>query len=221
MATEIEIKAWARDPQNVRRELDRLCTFERSYVKKDIYLHGPTGKPAESWAHWRPESSSTDLAGAPANARDFRLRIEGGTATCTFKDRALSGGIEINREEEFTVSDARLFLELAARLGCRVFSCKVKEGFRYWRAGEVPLVAELSHIAGLGDFIEIECVVDDEEGRAGLGREKTYAALREFLSLLGVDPKDIESTPYAKLLADRLERRCGGIDELAGILFDE
>ncbi|HUX11956.1 MAG TPA: hypothetical protein VMW87_02960 [Spirochaetia bacterium] len=221
MATEIEIKAWARDPAAVRRELDKLCTFERSYLKKDIYLHGPAGRPHDSWAHWRQEGLSAGPDGTPTRPRDFRLRIEGGAATCTFKDRSLSAGIEINREEEFTVSDARLFLELSARLGCRVFSCKVKEGFRYWRAGEIPVVAELSHIAGLGDFIEVECVVDDNAGPTAPGREETFTALRRFLVLLGVDAGDIESTPYAKLLADRSERRCDGIEELDGIRFDE
>lgn len=220
MATEIEMKAWVRDPTAVREAIERLCSFERSYIKKDIYLHGPTGRPEESWAHWSREKSS----GPPPRPRDFRLRMEDGSATCTFKDRNLDRGLEVNREVEFTVSDGRLFLELAARLGCRVFSCKVKEGRRYTRAGdgdrERKLVAELSHIPGLGDFIEVEFVFDSDKPSAE-DTEDTYAAIRTFLDRIGIEESDIESRPYAKLLDEQGSKQCGEIAELAGLELGE
>ncbi len=214
MATEIEIKAWVREPAAVEAALERLCSFERGYVKKDIYLHGPGGRPEESWAHWNREATGVP----PAAPRDFRLRLEEETATCTFKDRSLDGGIEVNREVEFTVSDGRLFLELAARLGCSVFSCKVKSGRRYAFTGRRNLVAELSHIAGLGDFIEVECVLESDSPAREV-TEETYAEIRGFLGRVGIDSDDIESRPYAKLLDERGVNQCGEIDELSGLEF--
>ncbi|WP_455382596.1 hypothetical protein [Salinispira pacifica] len=214
MATEIEVKAWVRNPDGLTAQLDKTCEFEKSYVKKDIYLHGPAGRPEDSWAHW-------DRTGPDSRAvkpQDFRLRIEEGETTCTFKERTLHDGLEVNREAEFSVSDPRLFLELAARIGCRVFSCKVKEGRRYRFRGTRPLVAELSTIAGLGRFIEVECVVPSDSPSP----EETAATLgliRDFLQQLGVPESDIESRPYARLLAEAGINQCTSIQELDGIEF--
>jgi len=230
MATEVELKAWVRDVAAMRLLLDRICIFEYEYTKKDIYLHGPGGRPEESWAHWNGEpgvaagadgtAAQMQESGAipiPFHARDFRLRIEEGGATCTFKDRRLDRGVEVNREVEFSVSDAPAFLELARRIGCAVFSCKVKRGrrYRYERdaryAERLPLVIEMSAIAGLGVFIEVECVVNDPALREAAARE-----IRLFAANAGIGEDDIEPTPYAKLLSDRGVNQCSEIAELTG-----
>jgi len=230
MATEVELKAWVRDQAAMQLLLDRICVFEYEYTKKDIYLHGPGGRPEESWAHWNggpgvaagADGTAAQLQEScavpmPFHARDFRLRIEESGATCTFKDRRLDQGVEVNREVEFSVSDAPAFLELARRIGCAVFSCKVKRGrrYRYERdtadAARLPLVIEMSAIAGLGVFIEVECVVDDPALREAAEHE-----IRYFAGIAGIDSGDIEATPYAKLLSDRGVNQCSEIAELSG-----
>jgi predicted adenylyl cyclase CyaB len=219
MATEIEIKAWVDDKAALLGTLERVCVFEREYVKKDIYLHGPGGKPQDSWAHW----GNGDAEGL--RPQDFRLRIESEadedhtTAVCTFKDRLLVDAVEVNREEEFAVSSARTFLELSARLGCRVFSCKVKRGSRYtYRTGTAALpdlVVELSVIEGLGTFIEVECVLSSDSAE----RAEAEKAIRSFFEGIGIPGERFESRPYAKLLADGGVNQCAQISELQGIDF--
>jgi len=125
--------------------------------------------------------------------------------------------VEVNREVEFSVSDASAFLELARRIGCAVFSCKVKRGrrYRYERdtryAERLPLVIEMSAIAGLGVFIEVECVVNDPALKEAAARE-----IRLFAASAGIGEDDIEATPYAKLLSDRGVNQCSEIAELTG-----
>lgn len=186
MATEVEMKARVSSFDEIDRRLAAICTFERSYEKRDIYLRGPGGRVEDSWAHWltarlatRPGNGGTtspesSKAARRAPTQDFRIRIDDGSAMCTFKDRTLSNGMEVNREVEFALTDVEAFLELVKRLGCRLFSCKVKDGKRYHhdRCDGTTLTVELSLIEGLGVFLEVERVVDDSERAEAPGNEQ-------------------------------------------------
>ncbi len=174
MPTEIEIKAWVREPEYLRRQLDDRCSFLRDFFKDDSYYRGP-------------------LMGSNPG-QEFRLRRDDGRGVCTFKDRVVKDGVEINAENEFTVSEPEVFLRLVKRLGAEPFVAKKKRGRAYSHDG---LTVELHEVEGLGDFIEVECVLQDPTAEQVSATEQK---IRGFLLSLGVAADQFEPTPYTRLL---------------------
>ena len=74
--------------------------------------------------------------------------------------------MERNLEREFGVDDAEAFIDLVTSFGCRETFAKVKAGLRFTHDG---LTVELARVEGLGDFLEVECVVEDESERDATG----------------------------------------------------
>ena len=179
MATEIEIKAWVANPEAVRRQLNQICTYLRDYRKEDAYFTAP----------------AATAPGLPP--QDFRIRRDDGKAICTYKDRSITRGMEVNREVEFDVSDPEAFEELARRVGCTLFARKRKEGSVYRCGG---LHAELSLVHGLGYFIEIEKVTEDE---GSVVEEQAEGEIRGLLLQLGVREENIEERPYTVMLTQK------------------
>jgi adenylate cyclase class 2 len=172
MAYEIEVKAWIDDPGALKRHLADIATSVRDYVKEDVYLRAPSGQ-------------------------DYRIRHDGGQSICTFKEKTIRDGVEVSREVEFTVSDADAFEELALRCSSTVFARKRKTGSVY----TLPEAnVEVSHVDGLGDFVEIERMVEkNDDGE----HDRAQQIVRRILATLGVDEGRIEPRPYTTLLADR------------------
>lgn len=188
MAYEIEMKAWVDDWEALEATLRDRCTFERSFRKEDRYFASPDGEGL------------------------FRVRSDGRRADAatrayvTSKEKDVHDGMERNLEREFSVDDAEAFIDLVTSFGCRETFAKVKAGLRFTRDG---LTVELARVEGLGDFLEVECVVEDENaaerdaaGEAALHRD-TAARIRAFFSELGVADARIESRPYMQLLRER------------------
>ena len=183
MKTEIEMKAWVNDPKRLKVELDNRCTFLREFFKDDSYFKGP--------------------AVGPAPGQEFRLRRDDGPGVCTFKDRVIKDGVEINAEGEFTVSDPEMFLRLMARLGAEPFVAKKKRGRAYAHDG---LTIELHEVEDLGNFIEVECVLESPtEEEAAATQEK----IRGFLLSVGVGAEQVEATPYTRLLLAKVAKAGG------------
>lgn len=181
MATEVEMKAWIDDPEGLHRRLKEGCQEIRSYFKSDTYFVAPT--PPDAPPDYLPQ--------------EFRIRNDNGTLICTFKEKDIVDGMETNREVEFTVSDEEAFAELAHRVGCRVFVRKQKRGTLYSCDG---LGVELSEVAGLGTFLEVEKVVEDDDPEAV---STAQSGIRAFFSKLGVPSEKIESRPYNDILLER------------------
>ena len=174
MAYEIEIKAWLDDPDSVRRDLAAQSIGSRDYVKEDLYFRAPTGQ-------------------------EFRLRREEAGAVCTFKEKTIRAGVEVSREVEFSVSDPEAFEELVGRSGATVFARKKKTGSVFeWAQARV----EVSHVHRLGDFVEIEKILEEDNAERHAEAEQE---VRRILDRLGVAETAIEPRPYTALLAD-LER---------------
>ncbi|MFW5685536.1 MAG: class IV adenylate cyclase [Spirochaetota bacterium] len=168
MPYEVEMKAWIDDWHSVERRLRDACVFERSFRKEDRYYS--------------------------ANDSTFRLRLDDGAATVTYKEKSIRGGVEFNLEREFAVDDPDAFVDLVVRLGCREQHAKVKEGLHFVRD---DLTVELVRVEGLGDFLEVEYLhPDDDEQR----HEDAARRIRAFIEQLGVDPTRIEGRPYVELL---------------------
>jgi len=172
---EVELKARIDDAREVEERVGKLAKFVRRFDKRDAYWHGP---------EWR-------LA---RGAKGFRVRTDGDKAMVTFKTKRAEGGMELNLEREFEVSDADAFEALAERIGCERFIRKRKTGSAWEKDGTL---IEIMEVEGLGAFIEIERLVDEDEPAAiALAQGMVRAALADS----GVPPEAIESRTYSELL---------------------
>jgi len=181
MAYEVEMKAWVDDWSTTEAYLRRTSSFRRSFRKQDRYFYvGPDDE---------------------AHERRFRVRVDDDRTSVTFKDRLSQEDAEINVEREFTVDDVDAFLELMRRAGGREAYAKLKEGLHFERDG---LTVELVHVAGLGDFLEVEYVhaEADEDAHAA-----AVSLIRSFLSDAGIPPGRVERRPYMELLRDQRRDR--------------
>jgi adenylate cyclase class 2 len=179
MAVEIEIKAWVRRPGQTRGLIEKLCVFETEYVKEDTYFRAPRG-------------SFLALSGA-----GVRVRRENGQWECTFKEKTLRDGLEVNEENEFSLSDGALFMDLLEKLGCTRTIVKVKTGRRYSCRG---LNVEISDVKTLGLFVEAEKVLEAASEEDMAAWEKT---IRRFFADIGIREPDIEARPYSVMLAEK------------------
>jgi len=194
MATEIELKARLNDYAPVKERLYDAGDYCRSYKKSDSY--------------WLPVGIHAEMS-LPATG--VRVRRESGidadgkaheSVLATYKIKEISDGIEVNHECEFTVSDAGLFEELLGRLGLSNSVRKEKEGWAWiipsQTAGQSPILAELSLVAGLGWFLEIEIMAADNcEQTVEESRGRLFALLEK----LDIPAEWIETRPYTVMLA--------------------
>jgi adenylate cyclase class 2 len=174
---EVELKAHLRDRSATLAAVASFAAPDGRVDKRDAYWHGPG---------WRLDRGE----------RGFRVRREGEASVVTFKSKRTEGGIEVNREREFAVSDEAAFVEFALRLGCEAFYGKRKTGAAF-KAARATI--EIVDVEGLGDFIEVEILLDDEDP------EKIAQAKAGLLALLaraGVGEADIEPRFYSELLME-------------------
>jgi predicted adenylyl cyclase CyaB len=199
---EVELKARVADKSSVEARVASFASFEGAVDKLDEYWHGPD---------WRIQRGK----------KGFRVRSESGAAdgrsVVTFKTKRSEGGIEINRESEFGVSDSEVFAEFALRLGCEPFYTKRKRGSRYHvdpcersaapglpsgggaEACRGAATIELVEVDGLGDFIEIEILLPDENpADVALAQGE----IRGLLARAGLGEDDIEPRFYSELLME-------------------
>jgi predicted adenylyl cyclase CyaB len=177
---EVEKKARVADPPAVAAALLKLGRLEGEIDYRDLYF---TRAEVEGYTPYR-----------------FRLRRTAGRAFVTYKER-LPGGVDACREHEFEVSDPDAFIRLALLFGLRVMMTKEKRGRRFVvEAGAVaglcrPVRAELVEIRGLGEFIEIEALVERPEEVA-----QAVAAVDALFRALGVPDTAFEPRPYTLML---------------------
>ena len=179
MAVEVEIKAWVDDLAALRKRVAARYPFVAVHDKVDVYYRIPV-----------PEG---ERDGVP----EFRLRVDGGRSIVTAKRKRVVNGVEINDEMEYEVSDPVAFERFAAYLGATVFARKHKVGDSY-RAESATI--ELSHVEGLGDFVEIEWLLEEAD-TARIQAAET--GVRTLLEELGVSAERIEPRYYVDLLAER------------------
>jgi len=196
MAIEIELKAHLDDYAPVKERLFLAGDYCRSYKKSDSY--------------WLPAQAAVGMSVPPSGVR---VRRESGidadgaaheSVLATYKIKEISGGIEVNHESEFTVSDAGLFEELLGRLGLSRAIHKEKEGWAWTippqTAGQSPILAELSLVTGLGWFLEIEILAADD-GKQTV--EESRGRLFALLEKLEIPAEWIETRPYTVMLKDK------------------
>ena len=189
MAVEIELKARLDDFLPIKERLSVLGKYCRSYTKSDTYwLPAVFTVGIPSGVRVRRESG----VGADGSAFDSML--------ITYKTKEISDGIEVNDECEFTVSDAAVFEELLSRLGLRPTYRKEKEGWAWLidATAQPPILAELSAVAGLGWFLEIEIQAENSARQAVI--DESRRRLLALLEQLEIPATQIESRPYTVML---------------------
>jgi adenylate cyclase, class 2 len=172
---EVELKAHIEDKAAVERRLASFAKFLRPVDKRDSYWHGPD---------WKRERGS----------KGFRVRSEGSALIVTFKTKRMEGGVEVNREREFGISDAEAFREFVERIGCEPYYRKHKTGVAYRYDG---MMLELLDVEGVGVFLEIERLLDsDAPETISKARKDVHAAL----ALAGIPESAIEPRTYSELI---------------------
>jgi adenylate cyclase class 2 len=187
MATEIELKAWVDDPEALEGRLSALAGAGTAFEKADAY--------------WTPTGGPPSGSRLPSGVR-VRLETREGPAgdlsrecLVTYKVKEVREGLEINDEREFAVSGPAAFEELLRRLGLERGAEKHKQG-RAWDCRGIT--AELSLVRGLGWFVELEIIADnDRKGTLDEARTRLLSLLAE----LGVPAARIESRYYTEMLS--------------------
>ncbi|MDR1109063.1 MAG: class IV adenylate cyclase [Spirochaetaceae bacterium] len=187
MAVEIELKARVDDPGGLQT---RLCSFAGQ------------GTAFEKWdSYWVfSEADRTDGTALPSGVR---LRRETKTSPTgevfkalwvTYKVKEIREGMEINDEREFSVSDGDMFEELLRRLGLKKDMEKTKTG-RTWICDGIT--TELTDVAGLGWFVELEIIAGDSKDETVTAARKRLLAL---LRKIGLEEDRIEPRYYTEML---------------------
>lgn len=173
-AIEVELKTRVDDPGALEARVRELADPADDFSYADEYF---------------------TFADAPGyQVQRFRLRQSGGRYVVTAKEPVAGAGA--NREYEFEVSDPEAFRAFCRLFGFRELIRKEKRGRRYVLRGESPpLSIELCHLPGLGDFLELEILVE-----IAAQVPAAEARLLALLDRLGVDRGRIEPAAYTRLL---------------------
>jgi predicted adenylyl cyclase CyaB len=181
VACEIEMKVWVEDWDQLRKRLHRTCRFLGVVRKEDHYYRHQSDTSTKSYG--------------------FRIRTGGPDTVVTYKARSTREGVERNAEHEFRVSDAGEFAGFATHIGCSEYFMKLKEGEEFESGG---LTIGLFHVAGIGDFLEIEAIIDDDDpDRNDRRREAAVRQVRAFFESVGMARARVESRSYVELAAER------------------
>lgn len=177
---EIELKARLDDPRTVEANVASFARHLRAVDKIDEYWHG------QGWHEAR-------------GTKGFRLRKDYGISIVTFKQKNYVEGMEVNEETEFEVSDPTAFNALVRRLDCEPYYSKRKIGTAYEYEG---CTIELVLVEGLGSFIEIERLIEDDAPAVIAGAK---SLVRSILSKAGVCADAIEPRSYSTLILGNVQ----------------
>ncbi|MGL1893405.1 MAG: class IV adenylate cyclase [Spirochaetaceae bacterium] len=175
MSIEVEIKAWVHDSKKLKELLDREYHFEKEYFKEDIYLKG--------------------IDSVSGLEKGIRLRRVGSESIVTYKERSHQEKVEVNLEKEFNIDDPDNFLFIIDKLGYKPYIRKSKRGYLYIKDG---INIELSYVDGLGDFVEIENIVNSKEEVKEATKD-----IYKILDDLKISRDFIEDKFYVQMLQDK------------------
>jgi len=174
---EVEAKFRIRDVNYFKKEVSRIAKYVGKERKVDDYytLQKFKGYPKKS----------------------LRVRNHNGKWEINFKQRlSYKDGIYAKKETEFNVKDVSRFIKLISDFGFRKWLRKEKVTELYKIKKNFHI--EINHVFGLGWFLEIEYLAEENEIR--------YAKkeVGRILSLLEIDKKELVKEGYTKLLWDRI-----------------
>ncbi|HOJ98564.1 MAG TPA: class IV adenylate cyclase [Termitinemataceae bacterium] len=197
MATEVELKAWVNDVEKTRKNIEGFASYLRNFEKEDSY--------------WLPSNSveertvSTKKPRHPVLGSGIRIRRDGAFCYVTFKQKEVRQGTEVNQEVEFSVSDQQAFERLLEALGFTVWIRKHKQG-QAWQWENITI--ELCQVKGLGTFVELEILLEDEKNLPipqGHSIQEAQEALYRCLEKIGIPRDQIENRYYTELLQEKIQ----------------
>ena len=178
---EIEIKAWDKSPAETEKLTASFANYEGFFDKSDVYYKQKV--PPKQSVRLRLEKSFVD--GKEPEEKNW--------VTYKQKERR-DDGLEVNREIEFEVSDGGAFLTMLEGLGFAL-SLKKHKKTKSYHYKEFHI--ELVEVEGLGNFVEIETLQEDEKPETV---QKMQGALYEVLEKCGISKDAVESRYYSELL---------------------
>jgi len=170
---EVEQKFVVSDLEQLEKRLaESGFSLVATLQQRDIYLRHPVR-----------DFRQTDEA--------LRIRVSGGDACVTYKGRRLPGPVKTRPEIELHISPAEVgqWVQMVDHLGFKVAAevHKTRREFRATSKRDYEQSVALDHAEGLGDFAEIEIVVERQE-EIELASERVMALATE-LGLRVVQPK--------------------------------
>lgn len=177
---EVEIKLPIYDRELLDRKLTLLRFNKGIFVKEsDIYFN----------------SESFDL-----KKKDMALRIRTSTkidtgestTKITYKGPKLDHVSMTRKELEMEVSDASTCYQILEGIGFYPL-CPVHKLRQYYCKGQ--MTACVDQVDGLGEFLELEMIVDSESER-----EKALEEIERLLRILGYDKKETTRISYLSML---------------------
>jgi adenylate cyclase class 2 len=202
MSTEIELKARVSDSAELSARLSMVSQFEFEYVKEDDYWFPSGDFPADSAENSLPKSGLRIRKEKRIDAED----TEHNFVLVTYKTKEVRDGIEINKENEFTLAAAppssietsiANFEELLRKLYLQRGFSKKKQGFSYQYEN---ITVELSLVEHLGWFLELEILTENDDAATLAATRKS---LLDFLKQTGIGEDKIEPKYYSELLKER------------------
>ena len=194
MAFEIELKAHIKDFKALKDLLLEKAEYKWAFIKEDTYWF-----PGFGCSDGISPRGTGDLLPSGLRVRreehSFPNGKEEAQVFITYKIKEVKDGIEINEEREFEILGASgEFEELLRRLGLKIGIAKRKRG---WAFLCDAINAELTEVEGLGWFLELEILADNN-------REETITQSREklmkYLDSFGIKREAIESRYYSEML---------------------
>jgi len=202
MAIEIELKAHAGDHRALRVLLEQKTEYQSAFIKEDTYWFSGGIQP-----NGTTPDQKTGLPPAGLRVRKEKRSFPDGREEfftfVTYKIKEVRDGIEINDEKEFeirpisskdTEHSSAMFEELLIRLGLKPGISKRKRG---WSFTHKEINAELTEVDGLGWFVELELLADNNLAETvSMGQKK----LLNLLAELGIKREAVESRFYSEML---------------------
>lgn len=183
---EIEIKAHVNDRHKVQTILDSFAVYVGRCHKKDVYFKNNCNnlqiriRDQENFSVQSTEPEKTILV---TYKRKERLKTD--------------GTMEVNQEEEFTISNRESFIVFLQDAGF-VPVLEKEKNVSTWKYERILI--EVCTIPLLGDFIEMEVLSETKD-------KKTLEAIHnQFLLILkkcNISETEIEDKFYSELLAEK------------------
>lgn len=176
---EIEVKAKIENIEIVKEKIATLgCQFGNELIQEDV-IFLPVGI-----------KYNEIVKGTPV----VRVRNSNGVITLTLKKRVIEGSELIKLEKEIIINDKQKAIEIIEHMG---FHEVVRVNKKRIECEHDEMTICLDEIEGLGNFIEVEKMSDNEN------ETKVQSQLVDFLVTLGIENENIVTKGYDTLIYEK------------------
>jgi predicted adenylyl cyclase CyaB len=175
MKARIPLKDDEREPHELLKALRKRFGDGKSFFKSDVYYI------------------------SPITGERFRMRKTGGKTILTVKHKEQIGIFEQNEEFEAELLGDDFIPVFCEKMGLQEVLRKEKKGYAFgFREAEAEYVLELCQVSSLGWFLEIECLVSQDE-KAEFYRTRVQRLFEDF----NISESQFEPRYYMDLLQSK------------------